>query len=807
MKKMICFMLVLLSVLQYPLFASAEHERFINSGSGEDPFSSVPTDIKATDMTLMIYMCGSTLEDSTARGPGGASADLREICESGFNSQHTNVIIYAGGCEYWVAPEIHNGACGVYRISNGRISLLEYDGNLYNMGDPSTLSAFLRYGYEEYPAKHYALILWDHGGGSNSGICHDINFHNDTLSMSELDAALKDSPFSQTRLDWIGFDACLMSALETAKVVAPYAAYMVASEETELIEGWDYSFLREMDRDQSPTETGERIVESYYRTMSMIHPNHNNTIACIDLSKISSVFSAISDYFRDFTVDRGTYRELSRMRREFVSFGGSGGFDLVDLDDMMHRLSRSKIVSAGDENRIYNALDACVIANQANQGEGLSIYFPYDNMTDFPETISQYREMHYSEEYADFINRFGSYRAAGSHVTSDSDHTEESNEEINEEITAGSGLWSDLVTMNEQVRDTRSIFKLKLSDEQADEYCAARFLAFQKADMKDAWRLAALSDKVEVQEGGILTGEYTYINLFVLNPDREPIYETPLSYTVRKDGLYEIAAVLVDADGEQYDARLVFAADDSTYGVSTDSVDVYLYDAAVGTFFPRMSADLTDYAEVLFTVEGRGLTRDSNGAILPFEAWPSVGEPTVCSWKPGTNETLGFLKDRVDEKSLSVAFEITDIFNNVYLSSLQPLSGSVNQGGFLLTYDDGKEQGRAAMIELSDDAGIDELWEDGVLFHVSVTNLSEAESVISVKNVQVNGEDFDITAEVYGLGENGGLIQNETEELSFLIEIAGGKAAIESINFTLSMIGEANEPFETEVTALLPDYD
>ena len=79
--------------------------------------------------------------------------------------------------------------------------------------------------------------------------------------------------------------------------------------------------------------------------------------------------------------------------------------------------------------------------------------------------------------------------------------------------------------------------------------------------------------------------------------------------------------------------------------------------------------------------------------------------------------------------------------------------------------------------------------------------------MISVKNVQVNGEDFDITAEVYGLGENGGLIQNETEELSFLIEIAGGKAAIESINFTLSMIGEANEPFETEVTALLPDYD
>ena len=38
-------------------------------------------------------------------------------------------------------------------------------GHEMNMGDHETLAAFATWAMGEYPAEHYALILWDHGDG------------------------------------------------------------------------------------------------------------------------------------------------------------------------------------------------------------------------------------------------------------------------------------------------------------------------------------------------------------------------------------------------------------------------------------------------------------------------------------------------------------------------------------------------------------------------------------------------------------------------------------------------------------------
>ena len=58
------------------------------------------------------------------------------------------------------------------------------------MGDSQTLSDFLTWGVKNYPADHMALILWDHGGGSISGVCFDERNNNDSLYLRELDKAL-----------------------------------------------------------------------------------------------------------------------------------------------------------------------------------------------------------------------------------------------------------------------------------------------------------------------------------------------------------------------------------------------------------------------------------------------------------------------------------------------------------------------------------------------------------------------------------------------------------------------------------------
>ena len=53
----------------------------------------------------------------------------------------------------------------------------------------------------------------------------DENFR-DLLTLDELSEALEDSVGAHmTKLEWIGFDACLMSSLEVASVLAPCQLY------------------------------------------------------------------------------------------------------------------------------------------------------------------------------------------------------------------------------------------------------------------------------------------------------------------------------------------------------------------------------------------------------------------------------------------------------------------------------------------------------------------------------------------------------------------------------------------------------
>ncbi len=128
-----------------------------------------------------------------------------------------------------------------------------------NTGDPTTLANFLTWGIITYPARHYALVIWDHGG-SWQGVAWDVASDNDDLQLSELRAALEQAT-TQTgldQLDLIGFDACLMGAFEVYQSIAPYAKYGVASAELVPGDGWDYLGLLQA-LNANPTMAGDEL--------------------------------------------------------------------------------------------------------------------------------------------------------------------------------------------------------------------------------------------------------------------------------------------------------------------------------------------------------------------------------------------------------------------------------------------------------------------------------------------------------------------------------------------------------------------
>ena len=135
-------------------------------------------------------------------------------------------------------------------------------------GAPETLTDFMVWAMTNYPAKKYALIMSDHGAGWMGGWNDDAPEEGSTLSVDEIDqaigAALAETGVEQ--LEFMGFDACLMSQVEALSGIAPYARYAVASEEVEPAMGWAYSkFLGQLadEPEQSGADLAKSIVESY----------------------------------------------------------------------------------------------------------------------------------------------------------------------------------------------------------------------------------------------------------------------------------------------------------------------------------------------------------------------------------------------------------------------------------------------------------------------------------------------------------------------------------------------------------------
>lgn len=194
---------------------------------------------EAKDYTLMVYMIGSNLESKL----GSASADVEEMEESGLDFESTNLILYTGGSARWFSDVPCDRNCVIDMSRQGENRVVAGTAKNADMGAFETLAAFVNFCTEKYPAEHYGLILWDHGGGPLWGYGADELFQGDGLLLSEMQLAMERTVFSESRkLDFVGFDACLMGNLETMAVWAPYAEYFVASEELEPGDGWDYHF-------------------------------------------------------------------------------------------------------------------------------------------------------------------------------------------------------------------------------------------------------------------------------------------------------------------------------------------------------------------------------------------------------------------------------------------------------------------------------------------------------------------------------------------------------------------------------------
>ncbi len=366
-------------------------------GGGDDSF------------TIMVYMCGTDLESNY----GMATADLNEMLHSDL-SDKINIIVETGGTKKWKNSVISSRTNQIYQVKDGEFVCLEKDLGSAAMTNPNTLSAFIKYCSENFPADRSALILWDHGGGSLTGYGYDQNYAGTSMALDKINKALKDGG---CKFDFIGFDACLMANYETAIVAERYADYLIASEETEPGCGWYYTnWLSKLSKNTSmPTvQIGKNIIDDFISASAQQAPGSATTLSIVDLAEMSgTVPEAFNSFAKDASsmLDSDDYELISNARSDAREFAESSNINQIDLIDLCEHIGTDPSKSLSE------ALRSCVKYNKHSSGmsrsNGLSIYFPYGKLSSVNEALDLYSSIDMDESYTDCIRSFASLTAGG----------------------------------------------------------------------------------------------------------------------------------------------------------------------------------------------------------------------------------------------------------------------------------------------------------------------------------------------------------------------------------------------------------
>lgn len=361
-------------------------------------------------VTVMVYLCGTDLESRSSMG----TYDLQEMLAAKFGDS-VNLLVYTGGCKAWKNTAVSSSVNQIWQIRNGQMLCLERDLGSVAMTNPDTLSWYIQWCAERFPASRYELILWDHGGGSVSGYGYDEKFASSgSMNLAGLDRALKDAG---VRFDFIGFDACLMATAETALTMAQYADYLIASEETEPGVGWYYTdWLTALGKDPSmPTiQVGQKIVDSFVETCAQKCRGQSTTLSVVDLAELEATLPGVLTDFSKSTaklIQDKQYQTVSNARSGTREFARSSQIDQVDLAHLAQNLGTKEGKALAEA--LLGAVKYNRTSSDMTNAYGLSIYFPYRKTSTVDRAVSTYRQIGMDDAYSRCIRQFASLAASG----------------------------------------------------------------------------------------------------------------------------------------------------------------------------------------------------------------------------------------------------------------------------------------------------------------------------------------------------------------------------------------------------------
>lgn len=563
------------------------------------------------DFTLMLYMIGSNLESDY----GVASQDIKEIALSGADFSSVNVVVAAGGASHWQELSIRAGEVGFGTIkrNSGDTGVIWDQKISGSISTESMLSRFLKYAYDNYPAKKYAIVFWNHGGGPLVGFGHD-EVANNIFSMKQLANALSNSPFSRKKLTWAGFDACLMGSYEVMAALAPYVDTLIFSEETEPGSGWDYSFVGDPAVAWGGIQAGRRICDCYADSLQGRNlPYTISTVLCgnaeIATRLLDSIFSVkMTDDLR-IRMARAAYASQS-----FGLVSTNSTYDLYDLVDFVDKLCDYWPLSEKSKEGLKFSASLLVEYNRSNLpgAHGLSFYFPLFTDPSRVNAKSVYEQFSLSRNYLAFL------RSTKGIANSTSINGGRMRTYDGRSRTTGEDA-------KEPAKETTYTFQM--TDEQKARFVLAEYVILFKND-NGTYDLIRRGGGITADENGLLSVSMN--DLLDCIPSEDEGASSVLTLIERdrteNERLYFLPAELLH-DGSRHMGSLQYfeRKGHKVIGkfVPYDGTDIP----------PKQLLSLSEGDELTFLVDSYRPVTDECDEVLPFTLWEKCNSKT----NPGIN--------------------------------------------------------------------------------------------------------------------------------------------------------------------------
>lgn len=338
--------------------------------------------------TIMIYMCGADLESES----GLASGDIKEILSVKNQPENVNILIETGGAKSWSlsstylsgATKIDASKLSRWHVENKKL-VLDETLTYASMGSSSTLQSFVEWGIKEYPAEKTGVIFWNHGGAMY-GCCYDEKKNDDSLVNSEMKTAFNKALANtgSSKLEFVGYDTCLTQVQDIAEFNSNYFNYMIASEEYEAGEGWDYDTWVDDLYANKPTETIlKAIVDGFITDNGGVNSTSSDqTLSFLDLNQMpayktafESFASALKSKLSNSSVSKSTFAKWmdSNVKAFCVdSDQDEAYYCLFDVKDMLNKLSSNSTYNPGSTyiSNLQTAFSNLVKYSVAQKGAG-----------------------------------------------------------------------------------------------------------------------------------------------------------------------------------------------------------------------------------------------------------------------------------------------------------------------------------------------------------------------------------------------------------------------------------------------------